>query len=132
MSYKMTAEHKAKLERGRAEGRVVRAYLRALNTPSTKGRADTIRERIDEIDQKIPTGDPMEDLALLTQRDALEAQLKGSEDNLDELEEEFVKVASSYSLRKNVSYRAWRRVGVPAAVLKRAGIGRQTSVLVDA
>jgi len=40
------------------------------------------------------------------------------------LEEEFVKAAKAYSQRKGISYSAWRELGVPSDVLKRAGISR--------
>ena len=40
------------------------------------------------------------------------------------LEEAFVGVAKSYSHSKSISYASWRDVGVPASVLKSAGIGR--------
>ncbi|GIU89638.1 MAG: hypothetical protein KatS3mg010_0737 [Acidimicrobiia bacterium] len=40
------------------------------------------------------------------------------------LEKEFVKVAKGYSARKGISYGAWREFGVPAEVLKKAGITR--------
>ena len=40
------------------------------------------------------------------------------------VEDAFVQVAKSYGERQGISYNAWREVGVPAPVLKRAGIGR--------
>ena len=43
---------------------------------------------------------------------------------MDTLEEAFVGAASEYSDRKGISYSAWRELGVPAAVLKRAGVKR--------
>lgn len=45
-----------------------------------------------------------------------------SGDDLDALEKGFVEHAKSYSERKGVSYTAWRQAGVPAAVLREAGI----------
>ncbi len=44
--------------------------------------------------------------------------------DMDALEEGFVSSAAGYSERKGISYAAWREAGVPAAVLKRAGISR--------
>jgi hypothetical protein len=44
--------------------------------------------------------------------------------DLADLEKDFVKNAKSYSKRKGISYAAWREAGVPAALLKDAGIGR--------
>ena len=39
------------------------------------------------------------------------------------LEREFVEVAKQFAQRRGISYDAWRDVGVPEAVLLRAGIG---------
>ena len=39
-------------------------------------------------------------------------------------EADFVAVAREYATQKRIGYKAWRSVGVPAAVLKRAGIAR--------
>ena len=44
--------------------------------------------------------------------------------DLSKMEAEFAQVASAYSDRKGISYAAWRSVGVPAAVLKKAGVTR--------
>ena len=41
---------------------------------------------------------------------------------MDVLELGFVEHAASYSDRKGVSYTAWREFGVPASVLRTAGI----------
>ncbi len=44
--------------------------------------------------------------------------------DMEALEHEFVGVAKSYSDGKAISYSSWRDVGVPASVLKAAGINR--------
>lgn len=44
--------------------------------------------------------------------------------DLARLEDEFVVHAGAYSDTKGLSYSAWREIGVPAAVLKRAGLSR--------
>jgi hypothetical protein len=44
--------------------------------------------------------------------------------DLSELEDAFVKAAKAYGDRKGISYTTWRDFGVPAAVLKRAGVSR--------
>ena len=48
----------------------------------------------------------------------------GAATDLTELENSFVEVAKAYGDRKGISYASWREVGVTAAVLKRADIGR--------
>jgi hypothetical protein len=56
----------------------------------------------------------------------LERQIEtaGTTVDLTELEQDFVKAAAGYSERKGISYAAWRELGVSAATLKAAGIGR--------
>ncbi|MDZ7734518.1 MAG: hypothetical protein U5R31_16850 [Acidimicrobiia bacterium] len=38
------------------------------------------------------------------------------------LESDFVKAAAEYGESKGIDYRTWREAGVPAGVLKKAGI----------
>jgi hypothetical protein len=54
------------------------------------------------------------------------AALGGLDSNpdLERLEATFVRVAKTYSDRKGISHQTWRDVGVPADVLKRAGVDR--------
>ena len=47
--------------------------------------------------------------------------------DLTALEKDFVKSAKSYSQRKGITYGAWREFGVPAEVLRKAGISRGSS-----
>jgi hypothetical protein len=56
-----------------------------------------------------------------------ELETMDSQVDLQSLEDGFVGVASSYSVRQGISYAAWREVGVPAAVLKRAGVSRSSA-----
>ena len=48
----------------------------------------------------------------------------GTKVDLSALEADFVKTAAKYAERKGISYAAWRELGVPADVLKKAGISR--------
>lgn len=126
----MTAEHKAAMEQGRAEGRAVRDYLEALrSTKPKRGRKrtpDSIKERLDEIDRELSDASAIVELQLVQERRDLTAELEsmGTDTDITELEEAFVQVAKSYADRKGISYGSWRDVGVPAATLKRAGITR--------
>ncbi len=128
----MTEEHKAALAKGRAEGRVVRAYLEALraNRPKRgrKRTPDSIKSRLETIEEELPNAAPVDELLLVQERRDLEAELEQLQQKVDlsGLEEEFVQVAKSYSDSKHLSYAAWREVGVPPAVLKRAGISRSS------
>ncbi len=126
----MSDSHKAAMERGRAEGRVVRDYLEALRSSKPKrGRkrtADTIEARLAKIEDELTTASAIDELQLLQERRDLQAELAtmGTGVDLDELEASFVEVAKSYGERKGIAYATWRDVGVSAATLKRAGIGR--------
>ena len=127
---KMTAEHKAALARGREQGRAVRDYLAALNEEKKPGRkldADTLQKRIEETRAQIDDEpDPAKRVELIQKRIDSEERLAnlGEEADLEALQKEFIKVAKDYSERKSISYSAWREAGVPAAVLKEAGIPR--------
>ena len=127
---KMTAEHKAALARGREQGRAVRDYLAALNEEKKPGRkldAETLQKRIEATREQIDAEpDPAKRVELIQKRIDDEERLAnlGEEVDLEALEKEFIKVAKEYSERKSITYSAWREAGVPAAVLKEAGIPR--------
>ena len=126
----MSKQHKAALALGRNEGRVVRRYLDALESHKPKrGRRRTpesIARRLDVIESSIDSADRLTALKLAQERMDLHAELASLESGeaLGELEAEFITVAASYSDRHSISYAAWREVGVPAAVLREAGIRR--------
>ena len=128
----MTDEHKAALERGRAEGRIVRDYLEGLRSSKPKrGRKrtpDSINQRLQKIDDALADATAIEELQLIQERRDLNSELEQMDQSVDlsELEEAFVGVAGTYGERKGISYGSWREVGVSAATLKRAGINRST------
>lgn len=126
----MSEEHKAALAEGRRQGKAVRDYLEALEQHKPKrGRKRTpqsIRARLDKINQTIDDADPVNKLQLIQERMDLESELEKLENkpDLTKLEDDFVGAAKPYSERKGISYAAWRELGVEPAVLKRAGITR--------
>ena len=126
----MSNEHKAALAEGRAQGRAVRNYLEALEAHKPKrGRKrtpDSIKKRLERIDQDLPTADALSRLHLVQERMDLENELASMQagHDLSALEEEFVSAARTYGERKGISYSAWREAGVEPSVLKRAGISR--------
>jgi hypothetical protein len=126
----MSAEHKQALAVGREESRVVRRYLEALEAHKPKrGRkrtADSIEARLHQIEVRLAKADAMSRVHLAQEQLNLEAELAAKSDGVDlgPLEEEFVKAASGYGVRKGLSYSAWRAAGVDAKVLRRAGIAR--------
>ena len=129
-SRKMTEEHKAALAKGREQGRVVREYLAALNEEKKPGRKrdpETLQQRIDETQQQVDVEtDPAKRVELIQKRLDYEEKLAntGEQVDLEALQKDFVKEAKEYSERKGITYSAWREAGVPAAVLKEAGIPR--------
>jgi hypothetical protein len=128
----MSNEHKAALAEGRDQGRAVRRYLEALEAHKPRrGRkrtTESMKKRLKTVEGEIATADPLKRLHLVQERFDLETALEASEAkvDLDQLEKDFVKSAAPYSERKGISYSAWRELGVPAAVLEKAGISRRT------
>lgn len=129
----MTAEHKERLAEGRRQAKQVRQYLLALEENKTRrGRKRTpesLEQRIEALNEQIETADdPLRRLQLIADRERAQAELDdmsaAAEIDLTETEEEFVEVAADYAERRSISYDAFRSVGVPAAVLRRAGIRR--------
>lgn len=126
----MTAEHKAALAKGREEGRTVRRYLEALESQKPRrGRKRTpasIDKRLAAINVQLESAEPLNRLHLLQEQRDLEDE-RGRVDHVEDisgLEKQFTKVAKSYGARKSISYGTWRKAGVSAAVLTKAGIAR--------
>ena len=126
----VTEEHKAAMAQGRAESRAVSAYLDALEQHRPRrGRPRTVEsidKQLAEIDDKLAMANAITRLSLVQQRIDLQREREtiGAPVDLSPLEDAFVQAASGYSERKGISYAAWREIGVPADVLKRAGISR--------
>jgi hypothetical protein len=129
----MSEDHKAALAEGRKQGKAVREYLEALDAQRPKrGRPRTIESieaRLEAIDAALAEAVPTRRLELVQERLNLTTELEGLRNagSMDDLEASFVELAAAYGDRKGISYQAWREVGVPAAVLKRAGISRSAT-----
>jgi hypothetical protein len=120
-----TPEHLAALAQGRTEGRAVREYLHALGSQTKRSRGRAPKDAAAIQAQIDATNDPVERLKLRPLlRAAQERENTTSDQDMETLEEAFVKVAGSYSQRHGLTYADWRTEGVSASVLKRAGIGR--------
>lgn len=134
MARKMSEEHKAALAKGREQGRAVREYLAALEQERKPGRPvdrEAIEAKLPEIQGRIDAEpDPAKRVELIQKRLDLEERLVelGEAPDMDALEQAFVDAAAEYSERKGISYPAWREAGVPAAVLKQAGVKRTRRV----
>ncbi len=117
----------------RLSARPIKQYLEALETNKPKrGRKrtpDSITRRLERIDEEITTASPVKKLELTQERMNLSTELSNMQAPVDmsAIEDEFVAAAKAYGEHKGISYAAWREIGVPAAVLKRAGISRAAS-----
>lgn len=123
----MTNEHKAALAQGRLEARSVKAYLASLE-PKKRGRPvspDSLQKKISEIDSRLQTEtNPLKRLDLMQAKNDAEHALDtvGIGPEQEQLAADFVEHAKAYSDRKGISYATWRQFGVPADVLRKAGI----------
>jgi hypothetical protein len=110
----------------RAETNAVAAYLTALRAPKVSARSrPNLEKRRVQIEQWIAEeSSPIREVELIQQRLDIDAQLARIDQaaRLPELEEAFVKVAASWAQRSGIRAAALREVGVPASVLKRAGL----------
>ena len=125
----MSAEHKAALKQGRQEARAIKAYLEALSSrkPGRPVTKESVKERIARLEEKIASEEnPLKAVEHRQARLDAERQLADLEDpaDMEALEKGFAEAAPGYSERKGITYVAWREAGVPAAVLKQAGIKR--------
>lgn len=121
-----------------SDRRAVRAYLDTLTAPRAR-RADPARlqARLDEVERALadPTVRSVTRLELVQRRNNLRRTLDAPPpDRADAAacEAAFVAAAARYGARKGITWAAWRDVGVPAAVLKRAGVPRGRTAPVPA
>jgi hypothetical protein len=127
----MSAEHKAALAEGRNLSRSVGRYLEALEAHKPKrGRKrtpDSVKKNLAAVQESLKTATGARRLELIQQRRGLEIEMAGMSaggPDISALEKEFIRSAKDYSARKGITYGAWREFGVPAEVLRKAGIGR--------
>jgi hypothetical protein len=123
------AERPAERGARRAETNAVAAYLTALKGPrpsgSSKAKREGLMRRRAQVEQWISEErSPIREVELIQSRLDIDAQLAqlDAADRLPELEKASVKVAKSWCGRSGVSAAALREVGVPASVLRRAGL----------
>ena len=129
----VSEEAKAARAAGQAQGRTVSRYLTALDSTKPKrGRQrsnEKMRARVAELPDEIAQAKPLKRVHLIQELMDLESELAREEETVDisAIEGEFISIAAEYSNRKGISYGAWREVGVPASVLKAAGVARTRS-----
>ncbi len=129
----VSEEAKSARALGQAQGRTVSRYLSALDSTKPKrGRqrsSEKMQARLAELPDDIAQAKPLKRVHLIQELMDLETELSKEEQTMDlsEVEGEFIAIAAEYSGRKGISYAAWREVGVPASVLKAAGVARTRS-----
>lgn len=116
----MSEENKAKVQEGMAQGRAIRQYLELVNTETFRKRGPRARSA-EAIQLQISLAlDPVERLKLRSQyREALEIEMTEAD-----LVKAFLEHVVPFSERYGVTYGDWREEGVPASILKEAGITR--------
>lgn len=129
----LSADHKRALAKGRRQAKIVRDYLEALEadqsggTPGRPSDPDAVREKIADYGKRIEEeADPLRRVELIQKRlDSGEhlSDLESAPD-VENHESDFIDVAKEYSERKGITYMAWRELGVPASVLREAGVPR--------
>lgn len=113
--------------------RIVRRYLSALDVRkpgrTTARTVESVQHRMHQIDTLLLSADPVQRLHLTQERIDLHAEQLRLQQNgggdVAELEKAFIRVARSYGDRHDITYSAWRQVGVDADVLAKAGIHQQ-------
>jgi hypothetical protein len=123
----MSKEHKEALAQGRLEARSIKAYLKTLQgrKPGRPVTKDSLEARLARVDAKLSAeSDPLKKLDLMQSKVDIENALANVQDGAkaEDLAAGFVAHARSYSERKGISYTTWRQFGVPADLLRKAGI----------
>ena len=124
----MSMTHKKAPAEGRKQAKAVREYLTTLAKSSRRGRPitkESLEERISRVEQRLAEEEnPLKRLELVQDRLDLQRRLSQVEQAADisHLEAEFKKVVVDYSERKDIEWSAWREMGVPASVLREAGL----------
>ncbi|HZD23387.1 MAG TPA: hypothetical protein VE569_08315 [Acidimicrobiia bacterium] len=123
----MSDEQKAALAEGRRQARAIKKYLKAIGSrkPGRPQTREGLKSRLERLNVKLETTDnPLEEVELIQTRLDIERALANIDESQDmhQLEADFVDTAAAYSERKGITYTAWREFGVPAKVLRSAGI----------
>ena len=126
----MNEEHKQALAEGRRQARIIKRYLEALNSRQRGRTSDPmkIQAKIKDIEAQIEKEeDPLKRVELHQRRLDTEEALGAGQGvaKIADLENEFAEYVKDFSERKGLTYSAWREVGVPAKVLREAGVPRK-------
>ena len=106
-------------------------YLSAVNTPKRRGRKVSkaaLVERLAEARARAKSATGVD--KVLAAQDVRDLQTRianmsaASGTDIKSLEAAFVKIAKRFGENRGIGYGAWRDAGVPATVLKKAGVAR--------
>jgi len=117
---KLNEEVKDRKRKYQNETFIVRDYLDSLRS-GQRVADNTIERRLSSvlIALEADAVTSTERLQMLQRRRDLQAALNGNKDK----EAKFIEIAASYSDRKGIQFATWREFGVPARVLRDAGVG---------
>jgi len=129
---RLSAAHKRALAEGRTMSSTVDRYLSAVNTPKRRGRKvskTALQERLADSRARAKGAIGVEKVLAAQEVRDLQARIASMEsagaDDLKGLESAFIKIAKRFGENRGIGYGAWRDAGVPAVVLKKAGVARR-------
>ena len=127
----LSAAHKRALAEGRTLSATVDRYLAAVTTPKRRGRkvsTATLQQRLESARARFKTVAGVEKVLAAQEIRDLQAKIDHQRSvtvtDIKSLEASFVKIAKRFGENRGIGYGAWRDAGVPAPVLKRAGVAR--------
>jgi hypothetical protein len=127
----LSAAHKRALAEGRTMSATVDRYLSAVNTPKQRGRKvskATLTQRLASARERAKSTSGVEKVLAAQEVRDLQNKLANlnaaSGTDVKSLEADFVRIAKKFGENRGIGYGAWRDAGVPAVVLKKAGVAR--------
>jgi len=128
---RLSASHKRALAEGRTMSATVDRYLSAVNTPKRRGRKvskASLESRLAAARARGRNATGVDKVLAAQEVRDLQGRLATIESSggadLKSLEAAFVKIAKRFGENRGIGYGAWRDAGVPAVVLKKAGVAR--------
>lgn len=128
---KLSASHKRALAEGRTMSATVDRYLSAVNTPKRRGRKvskSALQQRLVDARAKAKSATGVDKVLAAQEVRDLQARIANMDTagggDIKGLEAAFVKIAKRFGENRGIGYGAWRDAGVPAVVLKKAGVAR--------
>jgi hypothetical protein len=126
----LSAAHKRALAEGRTMSATVDRYLSSVNTPKRRGRKvskASLQQRLSDAQARAKSATGVDKVLAAQEVRDLQSRIAGLDtggSDLKSLEAAFVKIAKQFGENRGIGYGAWRDAGVPAPVLKKAGIAR--------